>query len=90
MPIGKNYRKDCVFKKFDGDISTCSYPKTVKMCYTCGCYLKNDGNLDTTSKYFSLVLGRRTAKLALFISGISLLISAITLLLKLLEIKNSK
>ena len=88
MPIGKNYRRDCVFKKFQGDKSCCNFPKTIKMCYTCGCYLKNDGNLDSNAKYITMVLGRRTAKMALFISGISLLISVLTLLLKLWETKN--
>jgi hypothetical protein len=85
MPIGAEYNRDCVFKKSDAGKTSCVYPKTVKVCYGCSCYLKHNDDLDRLSKYISFVATKKNAALAMFMSSLSLIISIITLLLKLSE-----
>lgn len=90
MPIGKTHNSDCVFKKREGSKIICTFPKKTKICYTCSCYVKNDGDLDQKIKFISLVLARKTANLAITISFLSLLVSISTLGLKIYETNEPK
>ncbi len=85
MFIGKKHNIDCVFKRTDGEKVKCTFPKTIKMCYGCSCYLKNDGDIDKTTKYISLVVSKNNSRMALAISFVALLLSFITLLFKFIE-----
>lgn len=86
MLIGKTYNKDCVFKQGSGDNTQCQFPKRIKMCYGCGCYLKNTGNIKEMAPYISMVTGRKTSNLSLLISLMALIISLAALLLKIAEV----
>ena len=81
---GKNTKQDCVFKKNlpNGDIG-CKYPKSFKNCYLCSTYLSNDGDIKENIKYIEHVSKRKMNFWSLFFSVLALIISLITLFLKL-------
>jgi len=81
--LGENIRKDCIFKKTnsEGGIS-CKYPKTIKNCYLCSTYLANSGELSNDLKYIEHISKRKMNRLSLTFSFIAMLVSFITLFLK--------
>lgn len=80
---GKQTKIDCVFKKnLDGGEIDCKYPKAFKNCYLCSTYISNNGDIKENLKYIEHVSKRKMNFWSFLFSVLALLISSITLILK--------
>ena len=86
----KTYRNNCQFKRFEGNDPKCTFPKLVKSCQLCTCYLRSfpDGSMETNFKYVTLIYSRKVANMSLAMSFLSLLISFSLLVIQIIKSLN--
>jgi len=75
-------RKDCVFFQKD----QCAFPKVLKVCCLCNCYLKNDGAIKDNLPYISFVMARIINGKMLFLSVFALIAGIISAVVGILSI----
>ena len=79
--VNQNLRNDCVFKKTkDGGERFCTFPKTVKICRFCSCYVKNNTSLETDNIYIDFVLRKQAASASIIVSIFSLIVAMLALI----------
>jgi len=69
-------RNDCYFKKDGG----CTYPKHIRICLFCSCYLHNSGNIKEELKYYNFVENKKRYNRSLLISIVAIILSLIAIL----------